>query len=199
MGCTSGPYKVTDKHKVRRLPDELPFGLKPFKSSTHVALCREAVNYIMNSNISKTLLNLLQHYPFAEESFFAILEHNQNANFPCSRHQFQPESHNSSQKIFGLNSVKFAPRYKQWAGFNKSKCPSKNLQREICMIGVKTLPEIVNKSYGRALAVNKFPWTFEPMAWDCMMTWHHNRKVQELKTGTIDPKFYQNWRNASKT
>ena len=85
--------------------------------------------------------------------------------------------------FFGLkNCLDHFNRYKKWIVGDK-KCESNNVQRFICMIGVKTLPELISSAYGRQLFINKFPWDFQPRAWDCILAWHFHKVQEEKITG----------------
>ena len=74
-------------------------------------------------------------------------------------------------------------RYKQWEG--NGLCRSGKILRNICIIGVRTLPTLLDKAYGKYLAANKFIWKFQPMAWDCVQLWHYQKIEQEYKTKRI--------------
>ncbi|XP_063724908.1 beta-1,3-galactosyl-O-glycosyl-glycoprotein beta-1,6-N-acetylglucosaminyltransferase 4-like isoform X2 [Symsagittifera roscoffensis] len=178
VNLVDGPGKHP-KWERDRLPAKLPPYLAPFKSSTHVGLCREAVEFILESKIASELLDSFSQLWYAEEAIFAILQYNKHASFPCSR------SSKDGEKYL----VEFSPRYKQWSFENSKWCPSGFIQRHICMVGVKTLPQIVNNYHGVTLAVNKFPWHFEPLAWDCLNVWHHSRVSEERRTGRVSTHF----------
>ena len=173
----SVPQILTNRSRHGRFPKEIPFNLKPFKSGTHVGLCRDAVDHIINNNISVTLLDSLKTFPMAEESVFATLAYNDNnlTKFPC-------------QKGTQNSSVEFLARFKEWT-YKRSECVTGNVKHAICIVGVKTLPQLVNSFYGRRIAVNKFNWKFQPRAWDCMQVWHHSKVVQEKLTDNVDKKF----------
>ena len=74
-------------------------------------------------------------------------------------------------------------RYKQWEG--NGLCRSGKILRNICIIGVRTLPTLLDKAHGKYLAANKFIWKFQPMAWDCVQLWHYQKIEQEYKTKRI--------------
>ena len=141
------------------------------KSSTHVALCRDAVNYIItNKTVSHALLHALAPYPINDESFFGTLQFNNESltGFPG--------------KLISSTKSRGYVRYKRWT----TKCRSGLYQRGICILGIKDLSTLVSKNvYGKYLAANKFLWKFQPMAWDCLQNWHYLKTEEEYKTGKI--------------
>ena len=67
-----------------RYPEQLPYDLKKYKSSSHIVLSHEAVEFVFKSPISKTIFDALHDYNSPEESFFAVLQFNQKVSFPGS-------------------------------------------------------------------------------------------------------------------
>ena len=63
------------------------------------------------------------------------------------------------------------------------------------MMGIDHLDLLVNKVYGQYIAANKFLWSFQPLAWDCLQFWHFLRVEQEIKTGEVSKKFrkFEHW------
>ena len=104
------------------------------------------MHFILKINISFALQDFLKTFPFADESVFATLALNDYnlTKFPC-----QHRAQNSS--------VKFGTRFKQWID-KIAECVSGKVNRAICIVRVKTLPQLINSSYGKQLAVNKFKW-----------------------------------------
>ena len=80
-------------------------------------------------------------------------------------------------------------RYKKWTS-DKKHCLSGKLQRNICMIGVNTLPVLITQAYGRHLFINKFPWDFQPRAWDCILAWNFHKVKNEMLTGNTALDYY---------
>ena len=163
---------------LQRYPERLPGGLEKFKSSTHVALIREAAHYIItNKTISHSLLIALSPYPVNDESFFGTLQFNHFSltGFP-------------GKIINTMNNGRGYARFKRWT----TKCSSGLRKRGICIVGVKDLPKLVSEAYGKYLAANKFFWSFQPMAWDCMQVWHNKKIEEEYRTGEIgfDPDLF---------
>ena len=162
-----------------RLPTTMPINLKKYKGSTHVFLNRKAVDFMINDrNISETLLNNLAPLRSTCEAYFAVLQFNPEVNLPGGMTE-RPES-----RLYKVPSV---PRHKEWSITEAGEfpCISGFIKRQICMLGVKHLPILTRKSYGARLVANKFPWTFQPLAYDCMQVWHHSKVEQEYKTGKI--------------
>ena len=153
-----------------------------YKSSTHVALSRDAVYFIINGDLSKKLQQALKPFNFAEESFFAILQYNPSSSMPGGLIIDGNDNRIKRQKSM---------RYKFWIHSKEEleRCYSRRIVRDICCIGVKTLPELVGSFYGKVLFLNKFPWFFEPMAWDCMNLWHHSKVSLELSTKSVPANF----------
>ena len=177
----SGPEEIYDV-KPWRYPEKLPHGMDRYKSSTHVALSRDAVYFIINGDLSKKLQQALKPFNFAEESFFAILQYNPSSSMPGGLIIDGNDNRIKRQKSM---------RYKFWIHSKEEleRCYSRRIVRDICCIGVKTLPELVGSFYGKILFLNKFPWFFEPMAWDCMNLWHHSKVSLELSTKSVPANF----------
>ena len=177
----SGPEEIYDV-KPWRYPEKLPHGMDRYKSSTHVALSRDAVYFIINGDLSKKLQQALKPFNFAEESFFAILQYNPSSSMPGGLIIDGNDNRIKRQKSM---------RYKFWIHSKEEleRCYSRRIVRDICCIGVKTLPELVGSFYGKVLFLNKFPWFFEPMAWDCMNLWHHSKVSLELSTKSVPANF----------
>ena len=158
-----------------RLPDQLPFNLKKYKGSSHWLLNYKAVEFVIQNTggIPHILEKAMAHYLSTSESYFQILQFNPQVNFPGGM---------SSGTESGLYEDQLADRHKEWIQ-NVKKCVSGFVQRGICMLGVKHLPILVSQSFGRKFIANKFPWQFEPIAYDCMQVWHHNKVRREYETG----------------
>ena len=164
-----------------RFPEHLPRNLSKYKGSNHFAINYEAANFIVHSEISQQLNESLAPYRLQEESFFKVLNFNPELNFPGGMRE-RPESN--------LYEHTYFHRHKNWPFKDVKKCPSGKIQRNICMIGVNTLP-ILAQQHGKCLAINKFPWEFQPMAWDCMIAWHVDRVRKELETKTSAVNFHR--------
>ncbi len=160
-----------------RLPKNLPFNLRKYKGSTHWFLNYKAVEYVIKNpgNVSLTLRAALAPYRSDCEALFQILQFNPQLHFPGGMTE-NPET--------GLYRDLEVHRHKLWC-YGKGCCPLSFSKRGICVLGVKYLSELVNKSYGRKLAANKFPRPYQPMAWDCMQVWHMDKVQQEYRTGTV--------------
>ena len=73
---------------------------------------------------------------------------------------------------------------------NESACTSGRSQNHICLIGVETLPELINHSHGRQMFANKFQWNFQPMAWDCLLAWNYHKVKTEKATAKLPMSHY---------
>ena len=153
-----------------RFPKILPGGLNKIKSSTHVALHRKAVDYIiLNKTISHALLYAISPYSINDESFFGVLQYN---NFSLT---------GFPGHVKYLDDSSGLARYKLWF----QKCLSGRQERGICILGIADVSVIVKKAYGHHLAANKFFWGFQPMAWDCLQEWHYKKIEKEYITGKV--------------
>ena len=158
-----------------RYPEQLPYDLKKYKSSSHIVLSHEAVEFVLKSQISKTIFGALHDYNSPEESFFAVLQFNQKSNFPGSL----PVENATRSK--NLQRTRFV----EWIDKKNSSCVSGKVQRRICILGVKHLSLLTRKAYPNYLAANKFVWGFQPLAWDCMYLWQLKKVEQEYQTQRV--------------
>ncbi|XP_075246734.1 beta-1,3-galactosyl-O-glycosyl-glycoprotein beta-1,6-N-acetylglucosaminyltransferase-like isoform X2 [Convolutriloba macropyga] len=169
------------KDMWKRIPIELPYGMERYKSSTHYAFTYKAIEYIVTSHLSLAVLDFMKKFRCNDEHYFAVLHYNYNiTRLPGSEWVMDPKKSVANQ---------FELRYKNWKFGSNFECKSRRIKREICMIGVKTLPELVNTYYGTALFANKFLWDFQPRAWDCMYAWHYRRQQDEYFTGRVSNSF----------
>ena len=144
--------------------------MKKLKSSTHVALHRKAVDYIiLNKTISHALLYAISSYKVNDESFFGVLQYN---NFSLTGFPGQVKSADDSRGL---------ARYKLWF----QKCLSGLKTRAVCILGAKDLPVIVKNAYRFHLAANKFFWGFQPMVWDCLQEWRYKKIEKDYRTGKV--------------
>ena len=65
-----------------RYPEQLPYNSKKYKSSSHIVLSHEAVEFVLNSPISKTIFDALHDYNSPEESFLQCCTSNKKVIFP---------------------------------------------------------------------------------------------------------------------
>ena len=155
----------------------MPFNLRKYKGSSHWLLNYDAIEFVLQniSGVPHALERALSPYGSTSESYFQVLQFNPEVNFPGGM---------TSGTESGLYVDSHADRHKEWT-YNSGRCVSKFVQRGICMLGVKHLPILVSQSYGRKFIANKFPWQFEPIAYDCMQVWHHNKVRREYETGRM--------------
>ena len=76
-------------------------------------------------------------------------------------------------------------RFKIWVedyGRRPNLCPSGKIRHNICIFGVRSLPFFSDKPAGRYLFLNKFLWDFEPMAWDCALSFYYRKVKQEQRS-----------------
>ena len=163
-----------------RLPQTLPLNMVKTKGSAHFVLTRTAVYYVKNNPLAKNLQESIRNLKCNEEHFFALLHENYNLTKLPGSEWALVTNHSIAQK--------YSTRYKIWKRPGSSKqCTSRYKLRNICIAGVKTLPELVTNEHEKvALFVNKFLWDFQPRAWDCINTWHYHKIVTEQEALGIE-------------
>ncbi|CAL8080828.1 unnamed protein product [Calicophoron daubneyi] len=160
-----------------------------FKGSVHVALRREFVNYMLNNEKAKAILDALRRYEhdikqpiIADETFFATLNNNPSVMPIPGAVVRMPEEHPGG----------FITRAKMWHWLG-DPCGSGHWRHDICMFGVKDLPFLLQQPHFFA---NKFIPSVEPLAYDVLESWLGSKVRHEKVRSTLHPSFnssYYRW------
>ncbi|CAL8080856.1 unnamed protein product [Calicophoron daubneyi] len=189
--------RIYNRRNLERFPPSnyLNFSITWFKGSVHVALRREFVNYMLNNEKTKAILDALRRYEHdakqsivVDETFFATLNNNPSVIPIPGAIEHMPEEHPGG----------FITRAKIWQD-QHYPCGSGHWQRTICIFGVKDLPFLLQQPHFFA---NKFIPSVEPLAYDVLESWLGSKVRHEKLVGTLHPSFnssYYRWLSSTWT
>ncbi|XP_060579604.1 beta-1,3-galactosyl-O-glycosyl-glycoprotein beta-1,6-N-acetylglucosaminyltransferase-like, partial [Ruditapes philippinarum] len=150
-----------------------PYGLTAYKTSTHVVLTREFVEYILYNKTAKAVLNWTKQLKIpSDEIAFSTLNCNQKLKAPGS-YRGHPNVYN--------RTLNYIARFKVWIGKSFHVCNGKSL-RGICTFGPKDL-ETLQSRY--ELFANKFNIRAFPQVPYCLRNTLLRRTFLEY-TGRLD-------------
>ncbi|CAL8080843.1 unnamed protein product [Calicophoron daubneyi] len=183
--------RIYSRRNLERFPptNYLNLSITWFKGSVHVALRREFVNYMLNNEKAKAILDALRRYEHdakqsivVDETFFATLNNNPSVIPIPGAIKHMPEEHPGG----------FITRAKIWQD-QDYPCGSGHWQRTICIFGVKDLPFLLQQPHFFA---NKFIPSVEPLAYDVLESWLGSKVRHEKLVGTLHSSFnssYYRW------
>ncbi len=181
-GGNSIDTKIKFHHRLGRFRphfDFPPVPLDPWFGEFHVVACRGFAEYIINSGPGQKISRwALKEWKICDEGLYSTLNYNPHLRVPGAY----------TGKVEGQKYSPFFHRFKQWkfepcpsGAFECTKCESRRLIRNICIIGIRDLKRITDLR-NPALILNKIYWNIEPHAFDCLEEWFHNR-VRDEKIG----------------
>lgn len=174
-----GTVKRANKDRWNTLPPP-PHNLTATKGSVHIIANRGFVDFAINNQKAKDLLEWVKNVSVPDECFFATLNHNPSLRIKGS-YMGYPETDKEVKP--------FVSRFKNWGNGNYNwPCHGRRV-RLICNFGAGDLPLISTRP---ELFANKFDWNYERFARDCMEELHFNKTRDEyLGKMSFDTRFYR--------
>ncbi|RUS80318.1 hypothetical protein EGW08_011919 [Elysia chlorotica] len=156
--------------KIRHSP--LPIGLKAVKSSAYGAFSRQFVNFTLESQLAKDVLEWSKDIYSPDEMYWGILNYNHAEPAPGGF-------------LGNVSENPWLSSYSEWAFAKGSmkRCLSKFV-RGVCIFSPADLPMLVRKPNFFA---NKFHITHQPAALHCLDQWIFNKT---FSLNIIDEKMY---------
>ncbi|XP_046352711.1 beta-1,3-galactosyl-O-glycosyl-glycoprotein beta-1,6-N-acetylglucosaminyltransferase-like isoform X1 [Haliotis rufescens] len=152
-----------------------PHGIRPVQGAVHIIANRDFVDYAINNQVAKDLLNWVKQTKIPDETFFSTLNHNPQLQIPGT-YIGVPETHPKIKP--------FLARYKIWDNgvhFFMDDCQGKYVHH-ICIFGVGDLSRFQKR---QELFANKFHIDFEPIVYECMEE-RYFTAVKEEQRGVVD-------------
>ncbi|XP_050392978.1 beta-1,3-galactosyl-O-glycosyl-glycoprotein beta-1,6-N-acetylglucosaminyltransferase [Patella vulgata] len=161
-------YKII---KTKNQNPNLPHGMTIVKGSAYAVFTHQFVNYVVNNQTAKDLLEWCRGVLSPDEYYWSTLNHNPHLKVPGSYKE---------KCTSNLLST-----YANWQiGKTRMKCAGRIL-RNVCIFSVGDLPTLVNR---KELFANKFELEYSYTAIQCLSEWLHN---ETLSSQPIDEQFYK--------
>lgn len=149
--------------RTGQLKPDPPHDFLIAKGSTHVATTRKFIEFALDDQKARDLLEWMKDIRAPDEHFFPTLNHNSLLNIPGA-YKGDPDL-----KWFHV-------RLKLWQ--SKTETCQGEWIRYICNLGVGDLPRLVS---ARQLFLNKIRLEQDPVAFRCLETWYQKRTKGQWK------------------
>ncbi|XP_060071727.1 beta-1,3-galactosyl-O-glycosyl-glycoprotein beta-1,6-N-acetylglucosaminyltransferase-like [Ylistrum balloti] len=157
-------------HNTGKKKENPPHNISVVKGSAYGVFSRKFVDFILNDQKSKDMLQWLGEVKSPDEYYWATLNHDKNIDAPGG-YKGVPDN------------KPWLATYAIWGGV--SACHGRFV-RGVCVFGAGDLQELVSR---KEMFANKFYYDYQPMALACMEEWLQNKTYAGLPFETY---YYKN-------